>query len=471
MRRDASVKDWADEEFGHCELGDVRRERRLVRMASGAAAHPAGRILDVFRTGAERQGAYDFLENDEVKLSAVAAAMTRATAMRAADHPYVFVAVDGSSLTLVDRKRTKNFGGVGATNFGARGLKVINAYAISPDGVPLGITDQQWWARTPSKHRQDHKTRALEDKETRHWISAIDASSEVCRRVCPQTRLWFQLDREADGVHTLERLVGTEHWFTVRSAHDRRLVGTKPRRLLPTLEATAPIGSYELSVTGTSGRKARRARMVLRIVTETLAMRDQASGRKVSTRVTIVQALEVGTTPRGEKPLEWRLLTNRPVSNLEEARLVVFGYAQRWRIEEFHRTWKSGACRVEECQLRDMRHVVKWATIMAAVAARIERLKVLSRAQPELSASTELNDFEIRALILMKRKHKKRTETIADDVPTIEQATRWLADLGGYTGPKVSGGPPGSITIRRGLDYILPVAHAIELLEKQGKLR
>ena len=27
---------------------------------------------------------------------------------------------------------------------------------------------------------------------------------------------------------------------------------------------------------------------------------------------------------------------------------TVFGYAQRWRIEDFHRTWKSGTCRVEK---------------------------------------------------------------------------------------------------------------------------
>jgi hypothetical protein len=48
---------------------------------------------------------------------------------------------------------------------------------------------------------------------------------------------------------------------------------------------------------------------------------------------------------------------------------------------------------------------------------------------------------------------------------------RWLADIGGYTGPKVSGGPPGSVTIRRGLDYIRPVADALEQLEMEGKLR
>jgi hypothetical protein len=98
------------------------------------------------------------------------------------------------------------------------------------------------------------------------------------------------------------------------------------------------------------------------------------------------------------------------------------------------------------------------------------RIKVLSREQPDLPASHELKPYEIRALILMKREHKKRTETIPDSMPSLAQATIWLAELGGYTG-KSSGGPPGSITIRRGLDFIKPAAIAIQALEKAGKLR
>ena len=43
---------------------------------------------------------------------------------------------------------------------------------------------------------------------------------------------------------------------------------------------------------------------------------------------------ERGTTPCGEKPLDWLLLTNHAVDTAEDALLVVRGYSQRWRIEE-----------------------------------------------------------------------------------------------------------------------------------------
>ena len=158
-------------------------------------------------------------------------------------------------------------------------------------------------------------------------------------------------------------------------------------------------------------------------------------------------------------------MTSHSIKTVEDLKLVVFSYTQRWRIEELHKTLKSGACRVEETQLQTKDRVIKWATIMVAVASRIERIKRLSRQQPHEPASVELSQHEIRALIKLKRLQKKRTETISDAEPSIEQATRWLAELGGYTG-KSSGGPPGSITIRRGLDYIAPVA----LLIKAGEL-
>ena len=85
------------------------------------------------------------------------------------------------------------------------------------------------------------------------------------------------------------------------------------------------------------------------------------------------------------------LLTSVECSSFEHACRVNFGYSQRWRIEEFHRTWKSGACKVEETQLHDAAQVKKWATMLATVALRIERLKYLSRKQPDLPASVDVN--------------------------------------------------------------------------------
>jgi hypothetical protein len=141
-----------------------------------------------------------------------------------------------------------------------------------------------------------------------------------------------------------------------------------------------------------------------------------------------------------EKPIDWLLLTTRPVDTFAQAKAVVDGYSQRWRIEDFHRVWKSSACRVEETQLRSAEAIQVWATMLASVAGRIERLRLLARKAPDQPACVDLSDHELRALLILKRQQRRRNEVIPDVVPNIGVATLWIAELGGYTG-KSSGGP------------------------------
>jgi hypothetical protein len=62
--------------------------------------------------------------------------------------------------------------------------------------------------------------------------------------------------------------------------------------------------------------------------------------------------------------------------------------------------------------------------------------------------------------------HTKRS---AGEV-TLGQAVSWIAELGGYTGAH-SGGPPGTATIKRGLERIAPVALALKRLQSENKMR
>ncbi|MDP3275576.1 MAG: transposase DNA-binding-containing protein, partial [Deltaproteobacteria bacterium] len=72
------ARDWAHEEFGHAELGDSRRTARLVRRVASLAERPGGKVLDVFRSGAEQQAAYDFLDNEKVRSADILDAMQTA---------------------------------------------------------------------------------------------------------------------------------------------------------------------------------------------------------------------------------------------------------------------------------------------------------------------------------------------------------------------------------------------------------
>jgi len=160
------------------------------------------------------------------------------------------------------------------------------------------------------------------------------------------------------------------------------------------------------------------------------------------------------------KRLEWCLLTTADVRGFEDAIEVVKNYKRRWRVEEFHRAWKTGVCKVEDSQLRTAGNFRRWATIGAAVAVRAERLKTSSRSAPDADATTELSRTELDAAIILSRTKKYE---IGDDL-TLAEAVDLIARIGGYTG-KSSGGPPGTQVIRRGLERVAPAATAIAAIK------
>jgi hypothetical protein len=474
--------EWAAEEFGQAALGDKRRTARLVRMGGRMLEHRAGKVTEVFASVAEQEGAYRLLENDKVSYESVVESGAVACARRCREYAFVFVPVDGTSAKLADPHGKKDFGAVGTYEAGARGLKVLSAIALSPAGEPLGLCAQEQWTRPPQpkkrrtlqhrghgaaakarrranaqQHRREKRRRMrrpAQEKETRYWWKVIRAVKKCLAEHAASTRCWFQLDREGDAWETLQTLL--EHrptdLFTVRSNCDRcvwRPDGSESH-LRAELASEPVLGGYSLDVAAGKKRTARRAHLEIRATSVLVDARNRRTEKHCVLPLNAVWAREVGTTPLGEKPVEWLLLTNYPVHSLADAELVLYGYSQRWQIEEVHKTWKSGGCQVEQSQLHTAAAAMKWATLLFAVAVRLERLKYLARSSPDAPASVELSPYEIRALIILKRQQKKRTETVPDAMPTIAQAARWIADLGGYTG-KPKGGSFGSITLGRGL--------------------
>jgi hypothetical protein len=329
------------------------------------------------------------------------------------------------------------------------------------------MSSQQWWKRAEKTRRQHRDELRPSQKETKHWLAAIQQTREMIEQHAPGTRCWFQLDREGDAWPILLEAGIGDHWFTIRACRNRWVsLPDGGKTFLKTLIAQQPVKiCYPLQVRGgASNREARSAIMAVRACTVTLLLRDKRTRKQTPHIVNVVQARETGTTPKGEKPIEWTLLTNRPIETVEHLTDVVLGYSMRWRIEELHRTWKSGRCRVEQTQLRSAGAVIKWATILIAVAVRIERIKQMSRETPDRPASDEFSPTEIKAVILLRFGKAATKKVPTQTTLTMAQITLWIAELGGYTGRTSSGGPPGSIVIGRGLDSVRPAAKALQAL-------
>lgn len=447
--------DWSRDTFGGAALGDVRRTERLVAMAAAVASNPAGKVTQVFASSADREGAFRLLENDDVHSARVSDAVFDASAQMCADEAFVFVAVDATSLTLTDRKKRRELGRVGPA-FPTRGLHVMTALAIDPLGATVGLIEQCWWARTGKVREKKCRsyTRHYRKKETRHWVDTLSASEQRMRESAPQCRAWYQLDRGADCWPVLQLAVREKLLITVRSAYDRRLLGPDGGRLYlrHVLKKQPILGYYTIHVPAGPKRRARIARIAVRAASVTVDARVTVGNRRHFMPFNAVFAQEVDY--RGRDRISWILLTTAPAATFVEARIVIAGYATRWKVEEFHRAWKTGLCRVEDNQLQSRSAILKWATILAAVAARAIRLAKLIRTTPDIPASEEFTEYEIdAAFILLKKKrdHRRRLSLV--------EVLDLVADIGGFA-HKYSRtyNLPGPTVLGRGLERVRVLA-------------
>jgi hypothetical protein len=456
---DDSPQAWAVAEFGDAQLGDRRRSQRLVAMGATLASRPAGRITRAFANSAEREAGYRLVENDGFTATAIAASIHLAAARRAADYTRIIVPIDGVAFSMA--YQGKGFGPVSNKGHG-NGAHAMTALALTPQGVPLGLLGHVWWTRS-TKPAPAYATdkRPVADRESGHWLAILSQAVSALRQHAAATKPWFQLDRGGDCADVLLHALNLGADVTVRACYDRVVTGGK---LWGKAASGTFLGTYSLRV-AKPGVRPRLATIAIRVREVELHLRPGPMGRS-SAQLTTMRVVEARERRGGKQRVLWRLLTTLPVATFAQARAVVAAYTRRWRIEEFHLAWKSGACGIEQSWLRQREHFFKWATLLSAVAARLERIRLLSRTEPERSALDEFTQDEIDAAIALR----KPKGVSLGGRPTLGEMTRWIADIGGYTG-KSSGGPPGIRVITRGFEQVEAVAVAIASIRNDRRSR
>jgi hypothetical protein len=130
-------------------------------------------------------------------------------------------------------------------------------------------------------------------------------------------------------------------------------------------------------------RQSRKAEVEVRAARVTLRPPWRADRKLPPVTVSVVLVSEVNPPP-GDEPVEWLLITNLPVDEIEQVREVVQYYCVRWMIEVFFRVLKSG-CRVEERLFEYMDRLLTCLGLYVIVAWRTLYVCRLGRSFPEIS--------------------------------------------------------------------------------------
>jgi len=449
---------WAVEELGQVDLKDERLNIRCSKLVEAFGQQPTAPINQACEDWADSKAAYRFMDNLKVTPGKILAPHSARTVERMAGHEIVLAIQDTTFLNYTHHPETQDLGEIGTKAQNQRGFGLHSTLAVTPSGKPLGILTQAFLERpvgepvhTPSEaHKQP-----IEAKESYRWIQAFEKTIELSPA---GVRVVTVCDREADIYEMFVLAQKSQASLLVRADDDRCLQGDDTKHLWAKVERQPVQGELSVQITGNDKRKERQATVIMRSCSVTLRPPWRPEQKKLP--VVTLQAILVreenppeNLAELGEhEPIEWLLLTNTPVNNFEQAVQVVAWYCCRWQIEVFHKIIKSG-CRVESSRLQTAKRLQNYIILMCIVAWRLHWLTYVNRTEPDLPCTYILTTVEWQALYM--RIHK--TTQFPQRLPTVRQAVRWIAQLGGFLGRK-SDGEPGITAIWRGWQRLQDLA-------------
>ncbi len=381
-----------------------------------------------------------FFDNERVDQAEMVAGQRAACVERIKEQgaEVVLLLQDSSSFDFSHHPETTGLGPL--ENQYMSGFWTHNTLAVSAEGVPLGVWDQQVWVRDATQTGQRHQrhARPFEEKESYKWVLGLPdlkAATSV-------TRVVTVCDREAHIYELFDAVLNAEAHFLVRASQGRSF--TEDDVAVFAEVADWPVqDAYTLELKRRPGRPAREAQVELRYGTLTLKQPNRADTGRETLTVQVVEVIEPHP-PSGQEAVHWLLITSLPVTTLAQAQQIVAWYTYRWLIERFHYVLKSG-CKLEDRQLQTQARLERLLAVFNVVAWRLLWLTYQARQTPEASCLVALTEEE--ALVLYAHHHQ--TTRLPDTLPTLHQATRWLAQLGGFLARK-GDGEPGVKVLWRG---------------------
>lgn len=455
------TKTWAETQFSNCELGDLRRTKRLIRVAEEVANHPAGSFPAQFEAWGDLKAAYRLLDSDGVTFQSIAEAHWRQTCDVGPGR--YLVLGDTTEVDFGSQRDVPGLSDIG--NGSGNGFLLHNGLFVESESEQiLGVAGQTIHYRKPAPKQENNAQRLKRERESRVW-------GDVIEQIGPppsEAQFVHVFDRGGDDFEVFCRLRENRGDWVIRAKSlNRKIVAPDGERckLSDYMETLPVAGCYDLNLRARPGQPARTAQIEVRF-----GALQMPRPQHLSTYVKALQPepLEMHVVwvretnpPKGKKPIEWVLYTSLRVNSFDDSWTVIRYYECRWLIEEYHKALKTG-CRVERRQLHSADRLEAMVGLMSVVAVRLVQLKTMARTEPDRPAKSVVPERWLQ-MLKAARKNLRRVHDL-----TIYQFYRELAKLGGFLGRK-SDGEPGWITVWRGWEKLNTLIRGAELAGKFKK--
>lgn len=239
--------------------------------------------------------------------------------------------------------------------------------AVTTEGWPLGLLDQQIFARqavaTDSHPHRD--TTPSAEKESYRWLESLQNSTPWFG----DTQVVTVCDRAAD-LYAFFRLSAEIGAPVLVRAHYDRPVNKRSMeaerdvvKLWDHLEKQPCAGSCRVEIPARKGtkqateRESRLATLEVRFGSFKLNPPKRLSSKLPDIAMSAIYVLAKNPPAEGQ-PVEWMLLTTLTIDNVDQASEKIQWYCLRWRIAMYHKGLKSGF-NVEHCRLGEAERLIR----------------------------------------------------------------------------------------------------------------
>lgn len=448
--------------------GDKRLDERALSLWHQLSRTPSSTISSLSADHAEQTGYYRLLDNEKLAESGLITELSDKVSVLV-DNRDVLCIQDTCEINVVNNEtRLKADSGLGKSD----NSKNATCFKIHPGLVldansydPLGFSDVKLWHRpesTPDRLDRKYKSQPIEDKESYKWIEVSNNSKKV---LSTARSITFIQDREGDIYEQFVLVPQNNVHLLIRSRTTRNVLSGAD--LYSEVNASPIAGHYtiELPTDNRKNQYKRTAQIALRF--KMCQIKCPANLRKKgypeSISVNCISVQEV--TPGVNKPINWKLLTTHSVNCFEDALKMVDWYGARWHIEQVFRILKHKGFGIEDTLLQSGWAIRKLVLMQLSTMLKILQMNIAYN-QPEGDQPLEevLNQQEIVVLHQMNIKLQGKTlKTQNTNKPDSVKWAAWVVGrLGGWKGYD-SQGPPGVITIKKGLDRLAYIIEGIRL--------
>lgn len=432
--------EWATEIFRDSQLGDPRRTSRLIQLATNYADNIGGSTVESCGgDSAQVEGAYRFLRNEQIEPRAIREGGFLSTVRRAKQETTLLAIEDTTTLSYKHQAAEELGYTSNSPTARTRGFNVHSILLLSEISTKtIGLIEQSWYCRDDNDYGKSKykKTREYQAKESYKWEHASRMMAERLGKKISE--VISVCDREADIYDYLYYKLTNNQRFIVRARENRNLASSE-YKLFEQVFKTPSLGTYKVSIEQKSGRKARIAKIKYYSGSVELALpkHQQNKGYPDKLKLNVVAAKEIKDN-NSEGELEWIILTSEPVHTKEMARAVLRSYELRWRIEDYHKAWKSGVG-VERLRLQRKENLERGGSILAFIAVKLLQIRELGlnlsdKNNKNISAVYLLSKDEWRVLWIAINKSKPPRK-----VPTMKWVYESLGKLGGWYDSKRTG--------------------------------